>query len=201
MPKQTPQGTPIEGAYDSYTAEQLAALEEVKDRKYALGIAKASYVNQVLHADGTFSKDVKSIEKAAKAEVTKLATGDLTDPDHLRKMETAARRLQEITSHIAQERFLFVVNGDKIVYFQCATDKAKIPVAETHPDGKLKLGANGNPKVTVKTMKNPDCPPLATADDREAQEQHKNEVQQIVARAHARAAERRAAANVGVVLP
>jgi hypothetical protein len=201
MTKTQPQGTPIEGAYDSYTAEQLAALEEIKDRKYALGIAKASYVNNVLHADGSFSKDVTTLEKSAKAEVTKLASGDLTDPDHLRKMELAARRLQEITSHIAQERFLFVVNGDKIVYFQCATSKAKIPAIEAHEDGKLKMGSDGKPKVAVKTMPNPDMPPMATDEDRASQQEHGEEVKRLVAQAHERAARRRAAANVGVIEP
>jgi hypothetical protein len=200
MTKQ-PQGTPIEGAYDSYTAEQLAALEEIKDRKYALGVAKASYVNQVLHADGSFSKDVASLEKTAKARVAELAKGDLTNPDHLREMENAARKLQEISGHIAQQRFLFVVNGDKIVYFQCATDKAKIPVAEAHPDGKLKMGSNGKPKVTIKTMKNPDLPPLATKEDEAAQDEARQEILRTIAHAHQKAAERKAAANVGVIEP
>lgn len=193
-PKQ-PQGTPVEGAYDSYTAEQLAALEEIKDRKYASGVAKASYVNQVLHADGTFSKDVAALEKAAKADVTKLASGDLTDPDHLRTMELAARRYQEIAGHIAQNRFLFVVNGDKIVYFQCATTKAKIPEVMPTDDGKHRLTGR------VLTMENPDLPPLATDDDRAAHEESKAAIQEVIRTAHARAAERRSAANVGVIQP
>lgn len=136
MPKNA-NGTPVEGEYSSYTAEQLEALEEMKDTKYALGIAQSKYVNHVLHPDGSVTKDVSGLERSVKATLKEHLSGDLTDPDVLGKAQAVARKAQEVSDHIAQKRFLFVVNneGEPVVYFQCATkDNPDLPAHATDED-------------------------------------------------------------------
>jgi hypothetical protein len=116
-------GTPVTGEYDSYTAEQLQALEEIKDRSFALGIAPAKYANHVLLPNGKIVKDVASLEEAAAAAHKRVLSGDLTSPAVLIAAAQAAAKLQEVQDHIAQKRFLFVVDADglPVVYFQTAT--------------------------------------------------------------------------------
>lgn len=168
MPRLTP-GTPVSGPYSSYTAEQLAALETMKDRTYTLGIARAEFVNQVLAPDGSLSTDVEPMRAAVRESLSDLLAGDLTDPDTLESAKRAAERVRELADHLGQQRFLFVVDAElqPIVYFQCAT------------------------------AENPDLP--AIVEDHEAHAAHLEEVgariTATIEDAHRRAAEERAAAE------
>lgn len=114
-------GTPVTGPYSSYTAEQLTALERMKDRAYTLGIARTEFVNQVLRPDGSTSDDITGVVEAVKAVLTDVLSGDLTDPAQFEKGKAAAEKVKEVVDHIEQGRFLFVVDVDRrpAVYFQC----------------------------------------------------------------------------------
>jgi hypothetical protein len=137
-------GTPITDAlsgYTHYTAEQLEALEAMKDRAYTFGIAKAEYVNKVLRPDGTVSDDVGAMQLAASGARDALLKGDTSDPAILRAAADVAARAKEIDDHIGQRRFLFIVGPDglPVIYFQCATPDNKeamtalSPHADDHP--------------------------------------------------------------------
>lgn len=125
--------------YPSYTVEQLAVLEALKDPKYELGIAKAEYVNHVLWPDGSLDADLTALQATARALRDAIeagaapawasAAGDATDHTRL---------LKDIADHAAEKRFLFIVSTyDKpswwLVYFQCAT--------ESNPDLPARLAA------------------------------------------------------------
>lgn len=167
-------GTPVIGddgkpsaEYGHFTAEQLATLEKIKDRSYKLGIAEAKYANHVLLPDGTISKDTASLDAAVRAAHKKALEGDLTKPDVLQNAAKHAAKMQEVTDHLAQKRFLFIVNeaGEPIVYFQCAT------------------------------AKNPDLPKKATAKDAADVEETKTRLQGLIDTSHRHAAAKRAAAS------
>lgn len=131
-------GTPVTGPYSSYTAEQLAALETMKDRAYTLGIARAELANTVLHPDGTTSDDVTTVINAAREALAALLAVEPKTAATLRDATVAAARIEEIVDHVAQHRFLFVVDaqGLPVVYFQCAVDEnPDLPMAVAeHPD-------------------------------------------------------------------
>jgi hypothetical protein len=137
-------GTPVTGPYSSYTAEQLVALERMKDRAYALGIARAEFVNKVLFPNGDVSDDIVGVVDAVRAALVGiLNTGDLTDPAQLDRAAVAARRTKEVAEHIAQGRFLFVVDVDRlpVVYFQCVVEHNPDLPAELDRDDRDALEA------------------------------------------------------------
>jgi hypothetical protein len=131
-------GTPVIGAYGSYTAEQLATLETMKDRSYTLGIARAEFMNTILNPDGSTSGDIEAMVEAARAQLAGILAGELTDPATLAKAKIAAEFVKEVVDHVKQNRFLFVVNTDNlpVVYFQTAVDgNPDLPMAVAeHPD-------------------------------------------------------------------
>lgn len=115
-------GTPVKGAYSSYTAEQLVALERLKDRKFTKGVAAEGHAGQLMLPDGSLSDDVAGMIDAVKGRLGAILAGDLTSPARLAEAKVAAEKVQEVVEHIGQGRFLFIVDADlvPVVYFQCA---------------------------------------------------------------------------------
>jgi hypothetical protein len=118
----TPITDPLSG-YTSYTAEQLGALEGMKDPAYTFGIARAEFANTMLLPDGTHSTDLEPMRTAAKRAREDILAGDTSDPAVLERARRVAALGQEISDHILQKRFLFIVDRNylPVVYFQCAT--------------------------------------------------------------------------------
>lgn len=91
-----------------FTDAQYEALEGLKQRTPALkrGAARAEFANKVLLADGTVSDDLTAVRQAA-----------------TRQGPRDAGNSVELEAHIAQGRFLVVVDVDLVarIYFQCAT--------------------------------------------------------------------------------
>jgi len=110
-------------ARQTYTTEQLAALEEMKQEGLELGAARAEFVNKILQADGTVSDDIANIAREAGQRVADILSGDTSDPVVLQSATEAARKAKEIDAMIAEDRFLFIAGDDglPIIYFQCAT--------------------------------------------------------------------------------
>lgn len=72
-------GTPHpEKGMAHWTIEQLAKIDEIKDDRFELGIAKAKYVNHVLEPDGTLHADLDKIRRAS-ADVLKEFDGRIAD--------------------------------------------------------------------------------------------------------------------------
>lgn len=105
------------------THEQVARLAEMRDPAFELGVARAEHVNSVIHPDGTVTRDTDAMVKAAEAAVAEILTGDPTDPATFDRAAVAARKVQEIVSHIAANRFVFLLDRFHIptTYFQAAT--------------------------------------------------------------------------------
>jgi hypothetical protein len=117
-------GTPVEGAeYGNYTIEQLTALEDMKDHSFLYGIAKSKYVNKALLPDGTLLDDASALTGNITTALEN-AMKQAPTPANLQAALNLATKSDEINEHIAQERFLFIVNEDasRIIYFQCAVD-------------------------------------------------------------------------------
>lgn len=171
----TKKGTPVlpDSGYGHFTAEQLATLEEIKDRSFVYGIAQKKFVGQVLHQDGTLDKDSSILLKDAQSKHKKLmADLDAEDPDAIRAAEFSARNVQTIKDHIVAKRFLFILDTNgSICYFQCATEN------------------------------NPDLPMKATEEHREEMEEIQNRMQALIVNSHNKHAERLAAAKNGVTIP
>jgi hypothetical protein len=110
----------------TYTEKQAETLATMKDPDFALGIARAEFVNHALEQDGSITSDLSVFSAKLSAAIAAL----VKDPtqENLAAATEAARLNAEITEHIAQARFLFIVgpNGLPLIYFQCAT--------ETNPD-------------------------------------------------------------------
>jgi hypothetical protein len=91
-----------------FTDAQYEALEGLKQTNPPLkfGAARPEFVNQFLLADGTLSTDRDAVSKAA-ANQSPVETGNLW----------------ELNAHLAENRFLIVVDCDLVprCYFQCAT--------------------------------------------------------------------------------
>jgi hypothetical protein len=106
-----------------YTEEQLASLEKMKQKGLELGAARKEFVNHILCPDGTVISDVKTMLKHASDRVAELLADAGGDAAKLRAAANAADKRGEIEDHIAQNRFLFVVdeNMTPVIYFQCAT--------------------------------------------------------------------------------
>jgi hypothetical protein len=126
MTDQLAAGTPITdplSGYTNYTAEQLEALEGMKDRGYTFGIARAEFANTMLLPDGTHATDLEPMKAAAKQQVAGILAGDTSDPQVLERARRVAAIGKDISDHILQKRFLFVVDRHymPVIYFQCAT--------------------------------------------------------------------------------
>jgi hypothetical protein len=126
MTDQLAAGTPItdvSSGYTNYTAEQLEALEGMKDRAYTFGIARAEFANTLLLPDGSHSTDLERMKAAVKATLADILSGDTSDPKVLERATAASRAAIEVAEHITQKRFLFIVDGNclPVIYFQCAT--------------------------------------------------------------------------------
>lgn len=104
-------GTKSPGTPSDYSDAQWKAIEALKhsDPPLRLGAAKQRYVNHVLRADGSISADLDPVRAAA-------ATIPLTESGNLTELE----------AHLAQERFLIIVDADQVprIYFQCFTGLA-----------------------------------------------------------------------------
>jgi len=138
-------GTKSPGTPSEYTDAQYRALDALKQTSPELlrGAAGAEFVNKVLLADGTISSDLAPVRAAA-------AAADQEGPEKLKafgaehhdaivagtlapdlraqlvelQREASHARVDELEDHLAQERFLLVVDADQIVriWFQCAVD-------------------------------------------------------------------------------
>jgi hypothetical protein len=114
---------PIRKYAASYTAEQHAALEALKVPDLFPGMAREEFVNAALAPDGTVIPDAEGqLIAAAKERAAEILSGDLSDPSVLEDATRAARLVQEVVDHVAERRFLFVVDVHMtpVVYFQCA---------------------------------------------------------------------------------
>lgn len=132
-------GTPSE-----YTDAQYQALNALKQRTPSLvyGAARNEFVNHVLRADGTIDTDLSVVRaalvQADQDDVTRLNAFTAQHKDdilrgtlskdlliELRDLQFWANHSQtdEFDDHVAQQRFLFVVDVDFIprIYFQCVT--------------------------------------------------------------------------------
>jgi len=146
-----------------YTDAQWRALPNlfVKDRELLYNAARAEFVNKVLLPDGTVSEDLAPLRAATSqadqddlARLTKFTSarqedilrGKLTTAEQLelRDLQYWANHSQaeELESHLAQQRFLLVVDANNVVHiwFQCAVDHN--PDVHT-PDGVSLAAATG----------------------------------------------------------
>jgi hypothetical protein len=144
MTDQLAAGTPITdplSGYTSYTAEQLEALEGMKDRAYTFGIARAEFANTMLLPDGSHSTDLEPLKTAPKQQIDGILAGDTSDPQVLERARRVAAIGKDISDHILQKRFLFIVDRHymPVIYFQCATPdnpeamNRMSPHADDHP--------------------------------------------------------------------
>lgn len=101
-------GTKSPASPSDYTDAQYRALEAVKQTTPPLkfGAARPEFVNHAMLADGSIVSDLTPIAAAA-------ATQRANEPGNL----------DELNAHIAEGRFLFIVDCDLIprIYFQCHT--------------------------------------------------------------------------------
>jgi hypothetical protein len=119
-------GTKSQRSPSEYTDAQYAALEGVKQTvpRLKLGAARPEFANKVMLADGSISEDLEAVRVAAAKQ----------DPRE-------AGNIQELDAHIAQNRFLFIVDVDLVprIYFQCATPG--------NPDVELAAESTGETQV------------------------------------------------------
>lgn len=107
----------------AYTVEQLATLDKLKVDGLADGVVRAEFANHMLAPDGSIIDNLQDmIDNAAERLSSILATSP-SDPAKLDEAADAARKLREITTHIADGRFLFIVDESllPLIYFQCQT--------------------------------------------------------------------------------
>jgi hypothetical protein len=142
-------GTPVlSGPYAAlaYSAEQLHALEAIKDRRFSLGVAESKYANHVLHRDGTIERlDADALVASAKTALDAVLAEDTSDPAVLERATAAARKVQEVKAAIEQERFLFVLgeDGAPAIYFQTATaDNPDLPLLNDDVEDQDALAAD-----------------------------------------------------------
>lgn len=138
------EGTKSPGTPSEYTDAQWKALERVKQTTPRLkyGAARAEFVNKVMLPDGTISDDLEAIRVATmKHDDDDLKRLDSFTAEHrddiLRGRLTPGLRAQltdlqywanhsqvgELEDHIAQQRFLLIVDANNVVriWFQCVT--------------------------------------------------------------------------------
>lgn len=127
-------------ARDTYSQEQLAALETMKQPGLELGAARPEFVNKALNPDGHIDQDPSAVVARAQADLSRILAIEPKTPAVLRDATRASERLAEIQEHIAQNRFLFVLDDDgfPLIYFQCAVPGnpdvfPPAPAAETSP--------------------------------------------------------------------
>jgi hypothetical protein len=105
------------------THEQVARFQEMRDPAFDVGVARAEFVNHVIFPDGTVSTETAPMVKAAEAAVAEHLSGDATDPATFERAATATRKVQEVVSHLAARRFVFLVDRNYLptTYLQAAT--------------------------------------------------------------------------------
>jgi hypothetical protein len=127
------------------THEQIARFQTMRDPAFELGVARAEFVNTVIHPDGSTSTDTAAMIQAAERAVAEALSGDATDPKTFDRAGVASRKVQEVVSHIAAHRFVFLVDVNYLptTYLQAATPEnvdlfpppAAEPPAGTSPEG------------------------------------------------------------------
>ncbi len=113
----------------NYTDEQLATLETLKTGVHVHGIARDEHANQILLPDGRLTNDLDAMRTAAQENVRRtaaelLAATRATRPAARAAANAAQDLVDEIEDHIAQQRFLFIVDESLTprIYFQCAVE-------------------------------------------------------------------------------
>jgi hypothetical protein len=108
----------------TYTEQQLAAVNGMKQGGLRLGAVPAAFVNNVMAPDGTLSHDVEGMLARANGEVARILATEPKTAAVLRDATRAAERSAEIEEHVSQKRFLFILGDDllPLIYFQCATE-------------------------------------------------------------------------------
>lgn len=100
-------GTHSPGTPSVYTDAQWAAMNAVYQTELRLRYraAKPEFVNKVMLADGSISTDLDAVRAAARDQ-------------HQREPGS----IDELEAHIAEKRFLIIVDCDLVprIYFQCA---------------------------------------------------------------------------------
>jgi hypothetical protein len=134
-----PTGTKSPGPPSAYTDEQHAALEGLAQPGLRLRAARAEFAGKLLLADGTISDDVDGMVAAAAAFDKGLAASRAAFVAHLREANpalaaaavdraaaaaglNAVNKAAEAAAMLAEQRFLFIVDGAgvPIIYYQCA---------------------------------------------------------------------------------
>lgn len=105
------------------THEQVARFATMRDPAHELGVARAEFVNHVIFPDGTVSTDTAPMIQAAERAVAEIMAGDAREPATFDKAAAASRKVQEVVSHIAANRFVFLVDENYLptTYLQAAT--------------------------------------------------------------------------------
>lgn len=111
-----------QGRLPHYTIEQFDALEGLSDAGWSPRFARAEFANAVLCPDGSI---IKQAAKKVLAAVEEKAAGSTTTkrtPATLRAQADALSKVTEVEEHIAEARFLFIVDAEMqpVTYYQCA---------------------------------------------------------------------------------
>jgi hypothetical protein len=121
----------------NYTKEQSLSLFGVPDHgdtgntalpnmlqpDLALGAARPEFVNRVLCPDGSLLSDTADmVANAIERATAQMMSAAVDDVSVQYAIETALK-VKELQAHIAENRFLFVVDAELAnpIYFQCAT--------------------------------------------------------------------------------
>lgn len=104
-------------ARDTYTKEQKAALETMKQDGLELGAARKEFVNKILLPDGKVGKNIAALRAAGAA-----ALAEAVSNKDFKAAAIIQEKLRELDEHIEQKRFLFIAGDDgmPLIYFQCA---------------------------------------------------------------------------------
>jgi hypothetical protein len=156
-------GTKSPSTPSEYTDAQYRALDGLKETGIPLlrGAARAEFVNKVLMPDGTISDDLAPVRAAAAeaeqegpaklrafgdAHHDEILAGTLSPELRVQlaelQREASHARVDELEDHLAQQRFLLVVDADNVVriWFQCAVEHN--PDVH-HADGRSLAHASG----------------------------------------------------------
>ena len=121
----------------TYSEQQRAALETMKQDGLELGAARPEFVNKTLNPDGS-TGDAAAIVTRAQDDLARILATEPKTPDVLRAATRASERVAEIQDHIAQNRFLFVLDDAflPLIYFQCAVPgNPDVPLPAAAPAG------------------------------------------------------------------
>jgi hypothetical protein len=136
------------------THEQVARYETMADDRFKqFRAARPEFVNHVIHPDGTVSTDTAPMIAAAERAIAEALTGDPTNPATYERATAASRKVQEIVSHIAARRFVFLVDANYLptTYLQAATPENVDLFPPPAPEGGAASAPEGDAPATPPT--------------------------------------------------